>query len=273
MASHSTFIGTKKGFTLVEGLVLIGLLSLVGMALMNANVTAMKSAKSSSLRSEIQDIKQSLNVRLSCSKTMEAFGPALPVRCSGPVTLRDRNSTPILPASGKLGSWTITARCEDLEGNKGLSIYATKKNPDGSFSKDPLNSSMVLDETSPISLLYKPDVRPCGDYFIPGDMAVTPVSACPSGQVQSGKAANGSPHCLSMPGFFRVPVATLNAGLLNAGDPGLDSLCEGSDPSETYLSCMAGCSLWCQNSAGSKFSSGVIVEVNPSTGAASCACF
>jgi hypothetical protein len=273
MVSHSRFVCTNKGFTLVEGLVVIGLVSIAGAALMNANVTAMKAAKSSSLRSELQDIKQSISVRLSCPKTMEAFGPTLPVRCSGPVILRDRNKTPLIPPNGKLGSWTITARCEDLGGGNGLSIYATKKNPNGSYAKDPLNSSIVLDESSPISLLYKADVRPCGDYFIPGEMGVASTPACPEGKTQSGKAADGSPNCISMPGFFSVPVSSLNTALLKAGDPGLDGLCDGTNPSDTYLSCMAGCSLWCQNSEGSKFSSGVIVELNPSTSAASCACF
>ena len=202
---------SKRGFSLLEGMVTIAILSIAGIAVVRSNVTSMKSIKSNNLRLEIQDIKKTISSRLSCPKTL---GATIPTACSGPVVLRDNSNSPLVPASGKLGDWSITSRCEVLSGKNGLSVYVTKKTATGDFAKDPLNQNIVLDETSPVSLIFGADVRPCGNWF---DAAATPTCGpgqyvknvnfysqtltcadlpqCPVGQMLRGYYADGSPNC------------------------------------------------------------------------------
>lgn len=47
---------------------------------------------------------------------------------------------------------------------------------DGTYAKDALNANMIMDEKSPISLLHKPDTRPCAGFF----GATSSVSVCPN---------------------------------------------------------------------------------------------
>lgn len=162
---------------MIEALVVIAVLSVSGMALMSMNVTTMKSIKSSGIRSELQDVKNAITSQLSCEKTLAPYGPGVPVNCSGNVVLRKKNNTPLIPASEKLGKWTVTARCESLGGSNGLSVYATMKGANGGYVKDPLNSSVIFDEKSAVSMLFKPNVRPCASFFT-GDANIK-YDSCP----------------------------------------------------------------------------------------------
>lgn len=276
MNAARSSIHSKRGFSLLEAIVTIGILSFVGMVVMNMNVTAMKTSKSSSMRSELQDIKQTLNSRLSCLKTMDTFGPSRPVKCSGPVTLRDKNSTILVPPNGKMGGWNISARCEKIDGNNGLSIYATRKKADGQFAKDPLNPNMILDETSPLSLLYKADVRPCSDFFVPDAALESLTKTCSESQTQGALGPNSEGVCQNMPAFFSVPLRDLNAALTSgSGDSKSEDICDPGNIADSFLFCMSGCARWCQTSrtAKSHFTSGVFLDLNVSQSTASCGCF
>ncbi|MEI8026777.1 MAG: prepilin-type N-terminal cleavage/methylation domain-containing protein [Pseudomonadota bacterium] len=267
---------SKRGFSLLEAMVTIGILSTAGMILMNMNMTAMKASKSSSMRSELQDIKQTLNSRLSCLMTLDSFGPSRPVKCSGPVTLRDKNSTILVPPNGKLGGWTISARCEKINGNNGLSIYATRKKADGQFAKDPLNPNIILDETNPLSLLYKADVRPCSDFFVPDAALESLAKTCSESQRQGAHSPNGEGACQNMPALFNVPLKDLNAALTSgSGDSKSEDSCDPGNIAESFLFCMSGCARWCQISRSSKsnFTSGVFLDLNISQSTANCGCF
>lgn len=202
---------SDRGFTLVEGLVTIAIMSIAGWALVQQNVTSMKSIKSNNLRLEIQDIKRTITSRLSCIKSL---GATIPTTCSGSVVLRDSSNSAIVPTTGKLGAWNISSRCEVLNGKNGLSIYATKKTTTGAYAKDPLNPNIIYDETSPISLIFAADLRPCGNWFDgvpsascgPGqyvknvnfnDKSLTCANLpqCPVGQFLRGYNPDGSPNC------------------------------------------------------------------------------
>lgn len=146
-----------EGFSILEAMVTIGLISIAGMALMGVNVTGMKANKSAGLRSDLQDIKRTITNLIDCDKTL---GAVKPTTCSGPVTLKGKNGKSLV-LDGKIGDWTIESTCESLGRlpAPGLSIYATKPG-----KIDPLRN-IPLNKDHPISSLFNPDVRLCGDNF------------------------------------------------------------------------------------------------------------
>jgi prepilin-type N-terminal cleavage/methylation domain-containing protein len=152
----------KNGFSLIEVLVALGVMSIAGMALMNMNVTSMKANKSNSIRQSIMDIKRTISTSLSCEETFKSLGPSRPISCIGPVALKDKNGNP-LTNSNKIDDWTIEATCESLgsPGVNGLSIYATKPG-----KTDPLRS-IPLDNNHPVSMLFSPELRMCREFFKP----------------------------------------------------------------------------------------------------------
>ena len=164
---------STRGFSLLEALITLGIMSIAAMALMSLNVTAMKSNKSSEIRSDLGDIKRTITNLMSCDQTL---GTVRPTSCSGPIALKNKLGNP-LAVDGKIGQWSIEATCESLgsPASTGLSIYATKKKPDGTFMIDPIRN-LPLDRNHPISLLYDPAIRLCGEYF-----KTTAAKGCPNG--------------------------------------------------------------------------------------------
>lgn len=168
--------GHERGNILISTLVALGLLGVAGKVMMSLFSNSSRSMKSIGIRADLLDIKKTIDSRLSCRDTLAPFGLTTPVNCSGPVTLLDANLAPVVPTTGKMAGWNITARCENLAGRNGISIYATKQKADGTYATDPLNNNMLLDQNSPVSMLYKPETRPCGGFF----GAPSPISVCPN---------------------------------------------------------------------------------------------
>ena len=191
---HQT-LGTKKGFTLLEVMVGIGVMSIAGMALMGIINTGMKANKSNDLRADLQDIKRTIADRLSCSDTLGAA----PTSCSASTvfTLKDKSGHEINPGN-KIGSWTIKAKCEDIGGTKGLSVYATKRVgglTSGPFVIDPIRN-LPFDESHPKSRLFDPSSRPCAVWF--GGAAAA--GTCPANSyVKSVNFDNKSMVCEPLP--------------------------------------------------------------------------
>ena len=196
----------NSGFTLIEAMVTIGIMSIAAMGVMGVNVTAMKANKSASLRADIIDVKRMITNRISCEKTI----PTKPAPCvpGTVISLKDKNDSELNP-SGKIGEWTIEASCEFLgtPAAPGLSIYATKKIPGSSeYAKDPLRN-IIFDRSHPSSSLFKPEVRLCSERFssTPPEGGPVPVggiimwSGSP-GSVPAGWAlcngSNGTPNLL-----------------------------------------------------------------------------
>lgn len=148
------------GFSLIEVLVAIAILSIGLMALTQWQVTGMRANKSASIRLDVMDVKRTITNSLSCDKTFEGFGATRPIACNVAVTLKDKNGNS-LTNSGKIGAWTIEASCETIGSPavNGLSIYATMPG-----KTDPLRS-IPLDRTHPIASLFSPEVRLCKDHF------------------------------------------------------------------------------------------------------------
>ncbi len=153
----------QRGFTILEALITIAIMSVAGLALTSLNVRGMKANKSALMRSDIMDTKRTITDLLSCEQTL---GVARPTTCLGEVILKDKKGNPLLH-NGKLGEWTIKGTCEVLgDSGAGLTIRATK--PEGSngttFKTDPINN-LPLDDNHPLSMLFSPDVRPCAGNF------------------------------------------------------------------------------------------------------------
>ena len=164
-------INRKDGFSLLEAIVAIAVMTIAGIALTRLNVTSMKANKSTMIRTDLDDIKRTISNTISCDNTLGAVKPST---CSGPVELKDKHGGNIAPG-GKMGPWGIEATCEVLGGKNGLSIYATKRYPNGDYMKDPLRN-LPLDKSHPISSLFDPSTRPCpGSFETPGS------SQCPNG--------------------------------------------------------------------------------------------
>lgn len=166
----------RDGFSLLEGLVTIAIMSVAGFALMNLNVTGMKVNKSNAIRADLLDVKRTITNQLSCDQTL---GSTKPTTMSGSVTLKDKNGNP-LATSGKIGEWTIEAIIETIgtPSLPGLSIYATKPG-----KQDPVRN-IPLDRNHPISALFNPNVRLCRENFTAppsGD-----VTTCEGGLVMIG---------------------------------------------------------------------------------------
>jgi microcystin-dependent protein len=142
-------------------------MSIISMAIMSMTTLGFKATKSSTIRLDIQDIRRKITSTLDCKKTFQTYGASRPIACTGAVVLKNNGpstNNAIVPSEGKLAGWNIEARCEVLEGQNGLSIYATKRKPGGGYLNDPV-LNYPLDETSPISLIFSPGVRPCASYF------------------------------------------------------------------------------------------------------------
>jgi type II secretory pathway pseudopilin PulG/microcystin-dependent protein len=197
---------SNLGFTLLEAMVTVGIMSVAAMGVMGVNVTAMKANKSASLRSDIIDVKRTITNKISCEKTI----PTKPAPCAPgtAISLKDAKGEFLAP-SGKIGEWTIEASCEFLgtPAAPGLSIYATKKTPGSdAYAKDPLRN-INFDRSHPSSSLFKPDVRLCAERFsnTPPEGGPVPVggiimwSGSP-GSVPAGWAlcngSNGTPNLL-----------------------------------------------------------------------------
>ena len=165
----------KKGFSIIEALVAIAIMSIGLTAFTQWQGTIMKANKSASIRQDVAEVKRSISNSLSCEKTFESLGATRPIACSGAVTLKDKNGNS-LTNSGKIDDWTIEASCESLgsPAANGLSIYATKHG-----KKDPIRN-ILLDRTHPIASLFTPDLRLCRDYFIatPSGGNLSPKGKC-----------------------------------------------------------------------------------------------
>jgi prepilin-type N-terminal cleavage/methylation domain-containing protein len=175
MTFHHENTDYRAGFSLVEVIVAIGVMSIAGTAILELSVKSMKANKSNALRMELQDVKRTIENTISCEQTL---GTTRPTTCSGPQILKDKLGKEIAP-DGKLGSWTVEAVCESIgtqQGKMGLSIYATKKRDDGTFMIDPLRG-VPLDRKHSSSALFDPATRLCGGHFT----GTTTASACPNG--------------------------------------------------------------------------------------------
>ena len=204
---HQT-LGTKKGFTLLEVMVGIGVMSIAGMALMGIINTGMKANKSNDLRADLQDIKRTIADRLSCSDTLGAA----PTSCSASTvfTLKDKSGHEINPGN-KIGSWTIKAKCEDIGGTKGLSVYATKRvggGTTGPFVIDPIRN-LPFDESHPKSSLFDPSSRPCAVWF--GGAAAAGTCG-PKQFVKSVNFDNKSMTCENLPAPPTCPSGEVMVG-------------------------------------------------------------
>lgn len=171
----------RQGFSLLETIVAISL-ALTALYLVNSLVfNSVRSTKSTQIRLDLQDIRRKISSSLSCPVTFAAYGAARPIPCSGPVILKDKDGATLVPTSGKLAGWDIDARCEVLGGQNGVSIYATKKLPSGGFQPDPVRKNVLLNESHPMSLIFKEGVRPCSSYF-----GAPSTTTCPFGEYMSG---------------------------------------------------------------------------------------
>ncbi len=257
-------IRPREAFSLIEVLVTIAVFSIVGLAITRSNVISMKSIQSSKIRQELLDIKQTISGRLNCPKTL---GTSIPSSCSTTVALLDKNGANIVPSNGKLGSWTITSRCEVLDGKNGLSIYATKPKASGGYATDPLNANTVLDESSPLSLLYKANIRPCAGYFQP-DAA----STCPQGTGMTGLDSSGNAICQQTSVAYSLNESQIN-NVIDMTTPG-SAHCS-TQSSLTYIYCMSGCSRYCRGEAGSgkTFKGGIVDEMDGSSQKVRCVCY
>lgn len=128
------------------------------------------------MRQELVDLRKALNGQIDCQKTLAPFGTARPVNCDGRVVLLNGANAPILSPGNKLGRWTVSARCERIDGANGISVYATLPDGRGGFEADPLNPSLRFNEANPVSKVFRPAARPCATHF----MTAVPYTACPS---------------------------------------------------------------------------------------------
>lgn len=187
----------ERGSSLISGIVGLTLIAAASTGLMRLNSTSARATKASSIRLDLQDVRRQLGARLSCDKTLAAFGAVRPITCTGPVKLLTSDGSPLVPADGKVAGWSVEGRCETIAGKNGLSIIATKKNAQGGYENDPLNQSLVFDDKSPLSRLYAPEVRPCSEYF-----SSTGIPAfggeCPDNKVQVGMNPDTTPKCDSV---------------------------------------------------------------------------
>lgn len=209
----------RNGFTLIEALVIIAIMSIAGFALLNLNVTAMKSNKSAAIRADLLDIKATITNAINCDQTL---GATRPPAISGPVTLKDKNGRPLLRSDNRIGEWTIESTVEPLGAPSvvGLSIYATKPG-----KIDPIRN-IPLDRNHSISALYNPEARPCRENFIapvPGGVQ----TLCSAGQVMTGLNLNtNSAICATIsdlvPSCGSGEVLRKVGGILQCAKVGLD---------------------------------------------------
>ncbi len=213
--SEASDLGSKRGFSIIEALVAIGVMSVAGMALTKLNVTSMKANKSNELRMELEDIKRTIASTINCDNTI---GPARPSTCTGPQVLKDKLGHVINP-NNKMGPWTVEAICESIgtPASNGLSIYATKKRADGNtFMIDPLQN-IPWDRKHPRSALFDPSTRLCSGSFLTTGALTCPygigsvnfddrtfvcaslnIPSCPAGQFYTA-VANSVPVCAAPP--------------------------------------------------------------------------
>ena len=152
---------SKDGFSLIEVVVALAVMSIAGLALTRLHVTSMKANKSTMIRTDLEDVKRTIANTISCDNTVGAVKPSA---CSGTVGLRNRVGRDMAPG-GKIGEWNIEATCEVLGGQNGLSIYATKRYPTGDFMIDPLRN-IPLNKSHPISMIFKAGSRICSGNFV-----------------------------------------------------------------------------------------------------------
>lgn len=155
---------SQSGFSIASAMIGMAVTGVAAAGFLNMYSNTSRAAKSSGLRLDLQGVHRQISERLSCPVTMASFGSARPIPCNGDVVLRDSNNNPLF-RNGRIGAWTISARCEVRSGQNGLSIFATMKDRQGRFMKDPLNPSLILNQDSPISRLFSDGMRPCQGYF------------------------------------------------------------------------------------------------------------
>lgn len=190
------FKNLKIGFSLVETLITLSIMSIAGLMLTKMNVIGMKANKHNEIRSDLQDIKRTIINQINCDQTFASFGSTRPINCTTgtAITLKNRSGNPIA-TNGLIGEWNINARCEIINSQNGLSIYATKQISPGTYKVDPLNNKL-FDENHPISRLFNPDVRLCSEYFeSPNDgwVAVPPFDSYATQVLPPHPSLPGSP--------------------------------------------------------------------------------
>lgn len=160
---------TKNGFSLVETLIGLGILTLAGSFLAKHLVSENKFQSYSSLRANQEALKRQILHTTHCRETMRAAG----CPTSGFVQLikLKRDGSPSVFVSNKgrgtrLGGYTVRAECD--ASNSGLIIRAARlksmgtladNNPD-KFFPDP-QTKKVTPWSSPGSLLFPPGISLC----------------------------------------------------------------------------------------------------------------
>lgn len=167
---------SNRGFSLIEALVMVGILAIAGTALVRTTVTGMKANKSIEYRGDLADVKRTITSLINCAETFATYGSARPIVCASgtSITLKG-NGGAALALNNKIADWTIEAKCESLgsPAKNGLSIYATMALTGGSYKRDPLRN-VDFDSSHPISSLFHPDVRLCGEYFVAASPTAPP---------------------------------------------------------------------------------------------------
>lgn len=131
------FKNLKAGFSLVEAMITLSTLSIAGLMLTKINATGMKANKHNEIRADIQDAKRTIINQINCDQTFESFGPTRPINCptGTAITLKNKSGKPIAN-NGLIGGWNINSRCEIINSQNGLSIYATKQISPGGYKVD-----------------------------------------------------------------------------------------------------------------------------------------
>ena len=147
----------ESGFSTVSAIIAVGLTVIATSYIVRTTTMGLKLQSKTSQRVDIVVIKDTVNKRISCSKTLgHDRPPNPPLRCKdfkGPIPIKRANGSVLNPGN-RLGVWNLTAGCEDNE----LIIKLTKKGKDP-LTKIPWSRSVFADD------LFQGTSDYCQDYF------------------------------------------------------------------------------------------------------------
>ena len=147
----------ESGFSTVSAIIAVGLTVIASSYIIRTTTNGLRLQSKTSSRIDIAVIKDTVNKRLNCSKTLGLPNPPTPpLKCrdfKSPIPIKRANGTVLNPAN-KLGDWRLTAGCEGDE----LILKLTKAGKDP-LTKKPWSKSVYAED------LFQGTSDFCPEYF------------------------------------------------------------------------------------------------------------
>ena len=250
---------SESGISLIGVLVAAGVAGIIGSVMMKTMTNSMRSQADIGFKNERLQIARHIDQNLDCRQTLAPLNLNTCTATNQEIDLKRRDGSDLLKADKKLGPWQVEARCEEISGDRGISIRLAKRSKadPNQFAEDPLRRLVPLDFNHPQARLHLADARPCMATFAAGSVA----TRCATGQIMVGVQLDGGPICEPMPSLAQASAAPAAAAPQNGKPSGDIEMHRANSRSGARRRCSPGYSMLTNWHDGGAMRTGDVVVV------------